>query len=383
MRSPEQALARLRQRWRRHAGDWLGQGGEWPLGVALQVPGERQAARGWEEFDRWREHWRTWTGPGDVHWGERRWPLLGRQRVPEQWRLRDAGEVAAALGESRRWQEAERNFAGLVQRWPVLASRLRSRFDLLTDLEEVECRRMLDMLAWLEANPDANLFVRQLPVAGLDSKWLEARAGLIGDWLRLIRGMPDDAGFWQASGLRREPDRLRMRVLDPGLRNRVGGLTDIHAPQEELGLLDWRVDRVFVVENKQTGLAFGDLPGAVVLMARGYAIDGLASLPWVRNAPDVRYWGDIDTHGLAILGRLRGRLPQVRSLLMDEQTLLRHRNLWVQEPDPHRAEWIEHLDEREQALYRDLRVDRWGVRLRLEQERIGWESAWTCIAGGA
>ncbi len=57
---------------------------------------------------------------------------------------------------------------------------------------------------------------------------------------------------------------------------------------------------------------------------------------------------------------------------MDEAALLAHRVLWVTEPQPHRAAAIEHLDAAEQALYRDLRGDRWGVRVRLEQERIGW-----------
>lgn len=86
------------------------------------------------------------------------------------------------------------------------------------------------------------------------------------------------------------------------------------------------------------------------------------------------------THGLAILGRVRGHLPQVRSLLMDEATLLAHRSLWVAEPQPHRADATDHLDAAEQALYRDLRGDRWGVRVRLEQERIGWDVAWARIS---
>lgn len=133
------------------------------------------------------------------------------------------------------------------------------------------------------------------------------------------------------------------------------------------------------MENKQTGLAFTDLPGAVVLMARGYAVDALAHLPWLREAGSVTYWGDLDTHGLAILVRLRGYLPKAQSLLMDEATLLAHRALWVSEPVPHGAASIEHLGDAEQALYRDLRADRWGVRVRLEQERIGWSYAWAQI----
>ena len=91
------------------------------------------------------------------------------------------------------------------------------------------------------------------------------------------------------------------------------------------------------------------------------------------------YWGDLDTHGLAILSRLRGHLPQVRSLLMDEATLLAHRNLWVEEPLPLRADAIAHLDADEQRIFHDLCGDRWSVRVRLEQERIDWGRAWPAI----
>ncbi len=378
MRSPEQALALLRGSWQRHAGDWLDGSGDWPLRVPLAVPGERQASTRWAAFEAWRNAWRDWRG-GEVSWVERRWPLLGCQAVPAAVSLADADALAELLGEIARWQRARARFAAWAQRWPVLADSLRRQYALLADADDTEFARLGAMLAWLQAHPASNLFVRQLPVAGLDSKWLETRTGLLADWLRTLAGLPREADFWQASGLRREPDRLRLRLLDPALRARLGGLCDIHAPFDELRTLDLPVRHVVIVENKQTGLAFDDLPGAVVLMARGYAVERLHELPWLRSAAAVHYWGDIDTHGLAILGRLRGHLPQVQSLLMDEATVLAHRALWVTEPQPHRADVIEHLDAAEQALYHDLREDRWGVRVRLEQERIGWDVAWARI----
>lgn len=379
MRSPEQAVALLRGQWQRHAGDWLDGSGDWPLRVPLAVPGERQASARWTAFEAWRNAWKDWRG-GEVSWVERRWPMLGCQPVPAALSLSDADALAELLGETARWQRARARFAAWVQRWPVLAAGLRRQYVLLADIDDTEFARLGNMLAWLQAHPASNLFVRQLPVTGLDSKWLETRISLLADWLRTLTELPPDADFWLASGLRREPDRLRLRVLDPALRERVGGLGDIHAPFDELAVLDLPVRHVFIVENKQTGLAFDDLPGAVVLMGRGYAVDRLHDLRWLQSADAVHYWGDLDTHGLAILGRLRGYLPQVQSLLMDEATLLAHRALWVPEPQPHRADLIEHLDAAEQMLYRDLRGDRWGVRVRLEQERIGWDVAWTRIA---
>lgn len=380
MRSPEQAIALLRSSWQRHAGDWLDGSGDWPLRVPLAVPGERQVSTHWAAFEAWRNTWKDWRGAGEVSWAERRWPLLGRQAVPEALSLSGAEALAELLGDTARWQRARARFEPWVERWPVLAADLCRQYELLADANDTEFTRLGAMLAWLLGHPSSNLFARQLPVAGLDSKWLETRTGLLGDWLRTLGALQRNAEFWQVSGLRREPERLRLRLLDPVLRACVGGLGDIYAPFDELAVLDLPARHVFIVENKQTGLAFGDLPGAVVLMARGYAVDRLRELPWLQAAQTVHYWGDLDTHGLAILGRLRGHLPQVQSVLMDEATLLDHRALWVTEPQPHRAEAIEHLNTAEQALYRELRGDRWGVRVRLEQERIGWDVAWPRIA---
>lgn len=58
--------------------------------------------------------------------------------------------------------------------------------------------------------------------------------------------------------------------------------------------------------------------------------------PWLTDA-DVAYRGDLDTHGSAILDRLRAWLPQTRSVLMDRETLFAHRDHWVAEDRPARS----------------------------------------------
>ena len=56
---------------------------------------------------------------------------------------------------------------------------------------------------------------------------------------------------------------------------------------------------------------------------------------------------------------------------MDEATLLAHRAQWVTEPDPTSAT-LTHLTAAEQSLYQSLLNGRFGERLRLEQEFIGF-----------
>jgi hypothetical protein len=137
---------------------------------------------------------------------------------------------------------------------------------------------------------------------------------------------------------------------------------------------------VFIVENLQTGLAMSDMPGAVVFMRLGYNVDVLARLPWLARARCM-YWGDLDTHGFAILHRARSYIPELQSVLMDEETLLRHKALWVDEAAQHSAAELTLLTKEEQQLYRDLKQQRWGQNVRLEQERIDWTTAWNVLQG--
>jgi hypothetical protein len=61
-------------------------------------------------------------------------------------------------------------------------------FDLLADYSEVDYRRLIDMVTWIEKSPSSNLYPRQLPVAGLDSKWLGGRKTVLADIFGAMQG---------------------------------------------------------------------------------------------------------------------------------------------------------------------------------------------------
>jgi hypothetical protein len=118
----------------------------------------------------------------------------------------------------------------------------------------------------------------------------------------------------------------------------------------------------------------------MVILGGGYAVPVLERLGWLTGL-DVLYWGDIDTHGFAILNRLRRYLPQARSMLMDRATLLDHRAYWVTEPSP-TALALDRLDQAESALYAELISGSYAPSVRLEQERISFSAIEKALAEG-
>ena len=179
----------------------------------------------------------------------------------------------------------------------------------------------------------------------------------------VVTDVPD---FSTRYGFRTKPRILRFRFLDPKLS--ISGLTDISAPIEQIVGIDMSIRRVIITENELNGLVFPPIPEAIVIFGLGFGIERLAQIPWIRNN-DIWYWGDIDTHGFAILDQLRGILPQTRSFLMDSVTLLAHRDQWVTESTQERRP-LDRLTAEESDVYRGLLEYRWADKLRLEQERV-------------
>lgn len=75
--------------------------------------------------------------------------------------------------------------------------------------------------------------------------------------------------------------------------------------------------------------------------------------------------------GFAILHALRSGCTDVTGVLMDEETLLAYRDLWVPEPKPATGVYPT-LTDREQRTLERIRGE---GNVRLEQERIPWAVA--------
>lgn len=379
---PEDIRARCERQFAREHLAWLGA----PAGsgavqtIALGAPTQNEAATDPEAVRAWAAAWSAWESrrqPGTVIWQTRQWPRLGTQTLPASLVVSSPNEIAMLAEQAGRWRRAAARHHQLSTVCTWLAGRLAPQrlFDALADYSDDDFERLLSLMGWLSGHPASGLQLRQLPIAGIHTKWVEQRRGLIIDLMQCRPFEPsgDQPGrdLHALLGLARQPTRIRLRLLGDDLRHRVGGLCDIESPVEELAALPIAPRLAFVVENLESGLALPAVAGAVALLKLGHAVSLLRLLPWLR-ASRVMVWGDIDTHGFAILDRVRAGLPQAESILMDLDTLLAHRDLWVVEPRPYDGPALERLRESEREVFDGLSRGSWGVRVRLEQERLPW-----------
>jgi hypothetical protein len=188
------------------------------------------------------------------------------------------------------------------------------------------------------------------------------------------------ARFAERHGFLHPPELVRFRLLDPDIPL-LGDARDIMVTAEAFSTLRLPITSVIVTENLVNFLALPDRPRSLALFGAGYGFSALRDAEWLRDC-EVLYWGDLDTHGFRILDQLRSVHPHVSSVLMDEATLLAHREAWSVEVSPARAQ-LGRLTAEEAEVYESLGNNRYGSGVRLEQELIRWDWALERIAAGS
>jgi hypothetical protein len=239
----------------------------------------------------------------------------------------------------------------------------------------------------MQAHPRPGIYLRQVDIPGVHSKFIESHRGVLIELFDAVLhesaidgGAGGVTGFQRRYGFSAKPERVRFRVLDPGL-SLLPGVTrgDITLDVDSFRALRCGVKRIFVTENETNFLAFPEVADSLVLFGAGYGFDVLDGNTWLQQC-SMYYWGDIDTHGFAILDQLRARFPDVQAFLMDRATLMAFESVWGREDSPLTRDLLR-LREDERSLYNDLRDQRIRANLRLEQEFIGFDRVRSVLAG--
>ncbi|KWE72233.1 hypothetical protein WL77_09190 [Burkholderia ubonensis] len=370
---------RLLHLWKR--GEWLrslvdGTEGLFPLRLAIKGPSSSELAERFDTVRAWIVEIAAMPRMR-IEWREINHRILGQQRLPRAAWVDSLDDALTVTGKQRDAAQFERLLAITRARQPKLTTWLAQ-----CPLQALEFAgdwdRLLAVVDWLQAHPRPGVYLRQAEIADVDTKFIEARRGVLAQWLDLV--LPSEAidssrtgvaQFAARYGFREKPPRIRFRVLDERLAVLPGmGRPDIALDADSFARLALPCRHVFVTENETNFLAFPDVPQSIALFGAGYGWDALEPARWLADCA-LHYWGDIDTHGFAILDQLRCRFPHVDSFLMDRATLMAHEAFWGDEGDQVMRD-LPRLTVQERELFDDLRDNRIRRGLRLEQERVGF-----------
>ena len=355
-------------------------GGEslFPKRLPLKGPTSSELTRNFAEVRRWIAQLDRQAKHYRIEWRQVNHRVLGANNLPSKIWIDSLDEALAFIDKRR---EAER-FAALTamtaDRQPDLTDWLRKKPLRSLALAD-DWPLLLDIVAWMGEHPRPGLYLRQVDIPGVHSKFIQSHRSVLMELFDLV--LPQEAidrkagglsGFCRRYGFLDKPTRVRFRILDDALAVfSTGTDQDIAVTHDTFAGLNLPVDNVFVTENEINFLAFPRAARSVVVFGAGYGFDMLAQARWLHDRR-LFYWGDIDTHGFAILDQFRGHFPHVQSFLMDRGTLMAHKRLWGREPRPENRD-LPRLVPEEQALYDDLRYHQLSDQLRFEQERIGYE----------
>ena len=370
--------ARLARLWERGEllRDAVTGNSRFPLRLSIKSPNSADITDRFDEVRAWAAELAA-TDSVRVEWQELRHRVQGAQKLPACVWVETLAGALTWLGKRREWDHFSAQVAATRQGHPALLPWLEKRPLQALHLS-TEWPRLLAVVAWLVEHPRPGIYLRQVDLPGVHSKFIEAHRGALAELLDLA--LPADAididktGVSQFSvryGFLEKPTRIRFRVLDSAIPIVPGSAyPDVTLDADSFSRLDLAVQRVFITENETNFLALPPVRDAIVIFGAGYGWDALARSHWLKNC-SIHYWGDIDTHGFGILDQLRGHFEHAASFLMDRETFDAHTSAWGHEDKPLVAD-LHRLTAEERDLYDDLRDNRIRAGLRLEQEHIGF-----------
>lgn len=342
-----------------------------PIRIGLKPPAGQSAIEDMEHFQNFIKQWRSYAFQQYVHCETRTYRMLAEQTVPKFFVLESIQQLIEFVGDegvhrSHAWKT---NMSPLLALAPDLYPALVKHLGTMELMRPSDAQLLADLIAQLSANMGGGQYLRALPLVGVDTKFLENYQPLITDVLDVLH----DNEVSKAGGLTEwlgclDPPKgwLTVRPLCESVKTSMGGFPLLQLPSDVLSRQALPANNILVVENMQSGLGLPLLKDTIAVFGGGKNVVWMNAI-WLKSRR-VAYWGDIDTWGLSILSDVRSKLPSVKALMMDEETLELHEDRMVGERKS--VDGIpEFLIDSEVRIFSGLKAGNY-FGTRLEQERL-------------
>jgi hypothetical protein len=301
-----------------------------------------------------------------IEFERRRSKRWGEQDFPTAVYIDTLEILLAFLGKQQEAQNFQNDAALILSVQPLLESWM-VRYPLKIIEYAGKWADLLQVCQFFIDNPQHDLFMRELPI-NAHTKFIEGHKSILRSLLDHLQPQSIDetqSDFARRYGLRTDEPLVRIRLLDNQLEKRHElGIHDLTIPVSQLQSLDLSTELGIIVENKTSFLTLPSFPGAFAIFGSGFDVSILKVVTWLKHTR-LLYWGDLDAQGFEILALLRRSLPNVQSVMMNQETLEKFRKFAVSGTPAIPTHYPELRDD-EAAVYQ-LLADH---NLRLEQERI-------------
>jgi hypothetical protein len=373
------AKAALEKKWKKgiYLSEAIDPEGLFPLRVPLSGPSASSLSTRFADAQAWVREFEAAHKSGllNIEWKEANNRIIGQNRIPAALVFANPARLARFTGKTKELSAFTEVAGFILASFPALKPWLLKNAFHAIELKPV-IDRLASVTAWIVEHPRPGIYLRQLCIRNVHTKLIEAHKKTIADWLDLLldphlisRDFKGIKGFEERFGFLAKPALVRFRFLDT--KAAVGSFSDLTVRADEFSRIPQNAGIVFVTENDINGLSFPQVTNGIVIFGRGYGFDSLRDATWLLDR-EIRYWGDIDTHGFAILSQFREYFPHTKSFLMDKDILLACKDSWSAEPEQNTSTPA-NLTKEELALYHDLLGHTYGESIRLEQELIPFE----------
>tara|TARA_X000001388_G_scaffold73659_1_gene65668 strand:- start:866 stop:2083 length:1218 start_codon:yes stop_codon:yes gene_type:complete len=207
------------------------------------------------------------------------------------------------------------------------------------DISEKQFAKVIGVFPQIIFGMGEGLFLRQLPIEGVDTKFLESsrHASLLFNLYQIEHRESFNGGTITARNL---PELLKVESLptsglrvrfSPNYQPQYANLPTVKLDYRDLMQMNILESNVLIVENETSVFqvrAFDDL---LIIGGAGYSLEFL-NAPWLKSRK-LAYWGDMDSDGMNMMNQVLNVYPNTTVLMMNEQTYKRFEKEKVEDPN--------------------------------------------------
>lgn len=312
-----------------------------------------------------------------IEWKEVATQRFGNQSLPNQIRFENETDYLKFIGKEKEYSLFKTNVSKILNSLPQLTTWIRQGISYVIKNAD-EWDDIIKVCSYFIDNPRPNLYIRELPIC-IHTKFIEENQAVIRELLdNLIPSYinKEENLFERRFNLKYNEPLIRILILDSSIAaTNFSGISDLLIKQMDFENLNLPLKNVIILENKTSFnniynfLTLPQLKNTMAVFGKGFGVGTLKNTLWLKQVM-IYYWGDIDAQGFQILSQLRSYFPQVKSLMMDFETLKDFDDQSVVGTLTN-VDFVNSLTEDEKLVFNHVKAN----NIRLEQEKIPYEYA--------